>query len=488
MVYKDLREFLKSCERAGELAKISVEVDWNLEIGALTRMSFDTEGPGLLFEKIKDYPQGYRLFVGTLGTYRRYAIALGLPQDTPARNIINSYYERVKNPIKPKTVKTGLCKENVHEGDEVDLLEFPSPKWHPMDGGRYLGTFHCCITKDPDSGAVNVGLYRLMIHDKKSTGIQIFPMQDIGHHFAKYTARREPMPMAVAIGQDPVNVIVAASRFPRNVEEFDMAGALRGEPVELVECETVDLEVPATAEIVLEGEVVPGKLKLEGPFGEYAGYYSGREQQRPIFDVKCITHRNNPIHTGTLEGKPLVEDHIMNSISNSALAKKALIDDLGISGIKDVYFHPWSPSNHLAVISTASNPYPGHDKQVAFALWASKLGAENDWIMLVDDDIDPTNLNEVIWALCTRCKPDRDITIIQRGWDCSGINPRGRTLEERRKHIEMSKVIVECRFPAYSEKKDIPIISEFAEYPEEIRNKVKAIWRAYQMKGFNETT
>lgn len=466
-----LRGFIDQLFRYDEIAVVNEEVDTDLEIGAITRRTFDLQGPALLFTNIKGYPPTYRFFTGMVSTYRRYAIALGLDPQTPLKNIIREYYERIKHPIPPEEVNSGPCKENKMVGDDVDLLSFPVPKWNPKDGGKYIGTFGCVITKDPETGWVNMGVYRMMIHDRRSTGMFIVPAQHIGYHFSKYRRLNKPMPVAVAIGVDPVVVLAACGRFPFNVNELTMAGALGKQPVRVVKCETVDLEVPADSEIVLEGYVEPGKTKPEGPFGEYIGYYAGGVQERPVFEVKCITYRNNPINTGTLEGKPIVEDHIIMSIGNSALSRRALIDELGIPGVVDIAYHPWSPSNHLVVIATDGNPYPGHDKHVASALWGTKVGAGADWVIIVNKDIDITNLNEVIWAMCTRCKPDRDITIIPNFYDFAGLIPQGRDPEMIKQRRGLAKVIIDCRFPAWFRNDEIPPVSDFNEFPENVRRK-----------------
>lgn len=469
MAYADLREFIDALDKNNELLNVNEEVDTDLEIGAMTRRVFDTQGPALFFKKLKGYSDDFRFFSGMVATYRRYAISLGLDPNTHMKDIIRTYYNRIKNPIAPKIVDKGPVKENILKGDKVDLFKFPTPKWNPRDGGNFIGTFGCVITKDPETGWTNMGVYRMMIHDRNSTGMFIVPAQHIGYHFGKYKKLNKPMPTAVAIGVDPTVVLASCGRYHFNVNELEMAGALRQEPLELVKCETVDLEVPATAEIVLEGTIDPEKLRTEGPFGEYIGYYAGGIQDRPVFDVKCITHRNSPINTGTLEGKPLVEDHIIMSVGNSALSRKALIDDMGIPAVTDIAYHPWSPSNHLVVIATDGNPYPGHDKHVASALWGTKVGAGADWVVIVNKDVDITNLNEVIWAICTRCQPSRDITIIPNFYDFAGLIPQGRDPSMIKQRRGLSKVIIDCRFPAWFKPEEVPPVSDFMEFPEEIR-------------------
>ena len=487
MPYKDLRQFIKACEENEDIAIIKDEVDWDLEIGAITRRTFDLQGHAVHFEKVKGFPAGYRFFSGMVSTYGRYALALGLPMKSQVKDIIRAYYERIKKPIAPVIVQSGSCKQNKMEGDNIDIEKFPTPKWNQRDGGKFIGTFGCVVTKDPENGWINMGVYRMMIHDSKSTGMFIVPAQHIGYHFKKYKNLNRPMPAAVAIGVDPVVVLASCGRYPFNISEFDMAGALRQEPLQLVKCETLDLEVPAESEIVLEGYVDPNRLLKEGPFGEYIGYNAGGIQERPVFEVKCVTYRDNPINTGTLEGKPIVEDHLIMSIGNSALSRKALIDDIGIPAVVDVAYHPWSPSNHLVVIATDGNPYPGHDKHVASALWGTKVGAGADWVVIVNKDIDITNLNEVVWAMCTRCSPDRDITIIPNFFDFAGLIPQGRSPDMIKQRRGLSKVIIDCRFPAWFKKEEIPPVSDFYEFPEDVRQKVMEKYDKVLKKNSSES-
>jgi UbiD family decarboxylase len=452
MAHRDLREFIRQLEEQGELLRVRGEVDWKEEIGAVSRRLCDreTEGtnaPAVLFENIKGYPGG-RFFTNTLASFRRYALALGLKKETPVKEIIETYRQRIKNPVKPKVVKSGPCKENILMGKDVDLFKFPTPKWHPEDGHRYIGTFHTVIVKDPDSDWVNWGLYRLGIHDEASTGIIITPNQHVGLIYEKYEARNQPMPVVVAIGQDPIHPIVAASGFMGGVSEVDMAGGLRQAPVELVKAETCDLLVPAHAEIILEGEILPKERKMEGPFGEYTGYYGGDRFPKPVFHVTCITHRNDPILTGSEEGVPLVDDNIMGCISQSALAKWLLLDLVCVPGVKDVFFLPHCASWHFCIVS-ATNAHPGIARRITSAIWGSKfggIGGYADWVVIVDDDIDPTNIQQVLWSVATRCDPARGVQITER----RGTNvllPKIAVLDRTERGIQGSSIMIDAQFP-----------------------------------------
>lgn len=259
MAYNGLREWLAKLEEEGELRRIKAEVDWNEEIGAVAQAAYDMKdkAPALLFENIKDYQKGeYRkFFTGSLSTYGRIALMLGLPLDTPVRQIIQTVRQRVKNPVKPVMVKSGPCKENIKKGDKVNIMDIPVPKWHPLDGGRYINTFGGVVTKHPETGWVNVGIYRGMMIDGKTIAWLLGMAKHWGHHYHEYIKMGKPMPVAVVYGWDPVLPFTGCAPYPAGVCEYNIMGALRQKPVELVKCETVDLEVPASAEIVLEGYI-----------------------------------------------------------------------------------------------------------------------------------------------------------------------------------------------------------------------------------------
>jgi len=412
MPYKDLREFIDRLRVENELAEISAEVDWQYEMGGVVRKTLDLKGPALLFERVKGYETP--LFTCGVSTYPRLSLALGLPPHKSLKEIISEFKERIKKTIEPKTVATGPCKENICKGDEVDLLRFPVPFWQERDGGRYLGTWHGVVTRDPETGWTNVGMYRVMVHDRRTLGILIARDQHISLHYEKYRRMKKPMPVAIVIGMDPVLPLTFLTPVPAEMNEYDFAGGLRGEPVDLVKCETVDLEVPASAEIVIEGEIPPHERRMEGPFGEWMGHYGGKPGPRPVIHVQCITHRNNPIFRGALEGKPINEDHICTSVVLSALAHNFLKETLGIYGIRGVHFPAAAGAWGMAIVSL-NQRYPGHSRTVAHSLLGSKMGAFLKNVIVVDEDIDPFNLDEVCWAMVSRLQASRGITILQRG-------------------------------------------------------------------------
>lgn len=415
MAYQDLREWIEKLESEGELAKVTKEVDWNLEIGAIARENMDRGGPALLFENIKDHKDAIckRLITCSLSTHSRVAMMLGLPKDTPYKDIIQVWRKRTKERVKPVIIDSGPCKENIIKGDDVDLFQFPAPHWQKLDGGRYIGTFHGVVTKDPDTGWLNVGMYRQMIHDKKTTTMSVAQGQHIWFHWRKYRPRGKNMPLAVAIGWDQALPAVAASPVPTGVDEYDIMGSLRQSPVELVKCETADLYVPASSEIVLEGEVITDTSQFItcGPFGEFTGHY-GPASLRPRFTVKCITFRDDPILQGTLEGMPIIEDHTLCSVSHSAVIWDLLEERMtGITGVNS------DPSTAYAnLIVQIDNSYYGQVHQVAANVWSSHLSnmmCKN--IIVCDQDVDIYDLNRVFWALGYRVNPSKDI-IQFPGW------------------------------------------------------------------------
>lgn len=415
MAYKDLRGFIEELDRNKELLRVTCPVNWKYEIGGWIRKSVDMrpKGPALLFENIQDYPKGFRLFSNGLASYPRFALALGLPMETPPRGIINAYKERIRKPIEPVMVKTGPVKENILKGNDIDLYKFPVPWWTPRDGGRYIGTWHGMITKDAETGIRNTGLYRVMIHDKNHTGIGFLPFTQMGHHYAQRERMGKPLEVAIAIGADEVIPMVAATGFPPGVDELGMAGAIRQEAVELVKCETVDLEVPANSEIVLEGLLLPHERRPEGPFGEHTGYHGGPVRMRPIFQVTAIMHRNDAIFRGCLLGKPTAEDHTLYDIIYSGAALN-MFETHGPQGVVAVHCPPEGDSISSMVISMKPT-FIGHSRNVGRTVLSSSVGKYMKYVVVVDDDIDPFDLGQVWWAIVTRTQGSRDIEVLPFG-------------------------------------------------------------------------
>ncbi|MBQ9980020.1 MAG: UbiD family decarboxylase [Oscillospiraceae bacterium] len=491
MAYKDMREFLQKLEAEGELLHVKQQVDWKLEMGAVSRRLCDLEtkginSPAVIFDNIKDYPGG-RFFTNSMCSFRRYALALGLDKDTTPAELVHVFQDRINNPIPPVEVSRDKapCKENILTGDDIDLTKFPVPIWHEFDGHRYIGTFHAAIMRDRNGPWVNWGMYRACIHDKNTMGLNIpaaIEMKNGPLIHRDYVAKEERMPVVLAMGDCPTLPIVAAGMFPVGCSEVEMAGGLRQAPYELVKAETCDLMVPANAEIIIEGYIEPHEVKMEGPFGEYTGYYGGREAPKPVIHVTCVTHRNDPILIGSQEGVPFVDDHYMCAISMSALARNHLINTLNIPGVKDVYFHPAANWNFCVVSMTKT--FDGAANTIAHALWSSKIGYQAgyaDWIIVVDDDVDPSDINQVLWSLVTRCNPYDDIHMVQRKGGVNVLNPNIH-FEERMKMRSASGICIDAAWPWAWRAEEmrtgnqvIPPTSNWEDWPEHIRERALEI-------------
>jgi phenylphosphate carboxylase alpha subunit len=478
MPFRDLREFIAKCKQLGETQVIEQEVDWNLEVGAITRRCCELSAPAPFFQKIKDYPKGYRIFGIPLAKFRRLAIAMDLVPDAPFNEIMGKFIEGSGKAIKPRLVKEGPCKENIITGNDVDLYKFPVPFIHEGDGGRYLGTFHIIATKDPDSDWVNWGMYRLMVHTSNTMGGLVAPAQHIGMIFRnKYEARNKPMEFAVAMGTEPVTSLLGASGMPAGVSEVNIVGGIRGEPLDVIQCETVDLTVPATSEIVIEGEMRPHERKMEGPFGEYGGYRSMPTLMRPVYTVKAITHRNDPILTMDVPGIPTDDSHILQGMTMAAEIYVTL-KRFGFP-ITGVYVPPEGCCS-TAVISTKV-PYANIASRIASGVWASAVGHFVVKIIIVDDDVDPTNLQEVFHAWATKCHPIRGTTVIPQAVYTPAYPYYS---PEEVKNNQGVNVYYDCTFPRRWPKEHRAVRSSFRDiYPKEIQEKVLANWGKY---GFKE--
>lgn len=404
----DLRSFIQRLEEAGELARIKVEVDWKFELGAVARKASGIpNSPALLFEKVKGYHTP--VFTSGLMTFRRIAIALGLDPATGENTLVQTYVERTAHPVKPVIVQDGPCKEQKYFGKEVDVLRFPVPWWAELDGGRYIGTWHQVVTRDPGTGWTNVGTYRMMVHEPNLCGIQFSPFQHIAMMYQKYKNMNKPMPVAVVIGTDPVAMMVSGAPFPTGVNEWDMAGALRQKSMELVKCETVDLEVPAYAEIVLEGEVTINETHPEGPFGEHTGYYGGGIRELPTVRINCITHRNNPIFRGTAVGVPVTEQTRLSGFAWTTAAW-AMYKQAGFAGVTAINC-PAGSDPELCAIIAIKKSYASQGLDAGRLFLSNKVGKQMKHVIVVDDDINVYDLSQVLWAVNTRMQAGRDIYI-----------------------------------------------------------------------------
>ncbi len=431
---RDLREWLQLVDNHGLLARVQAPVDTNQEMSALTYMVGQTiGGPALLFENIKGHP-GARSLWNILGSsLDRIALAVGLPTGMKAMDLILAYRERLQRRIPPVVVdgSTAPVNENVLLGDEVDVLRFAPPQHWPLDGGRYIGTADAVITRDPDGGWLNYGTYRMMVHDRNHVGLYMSPGKDARLHIDRAWELGKPIEVAAVWGIMPALFMVASQGFPKTMSELDYAGGLMGAPMELVQGAVTNLLIPAQAEIVMEGVIHPGSSRLEGPFGEFQGYYGRPEAVAPLVEVKALHFRNQPIHTNALMADyPACEQNVFFSIIRSARIWDDL-DALGVPGIKGVYCHPAAAGGFGVTVISMEQRYAGHAPQV-LALAAQCPGGAyyTKWIIAVDEDVDPTSMDQVIWAMSTRCNPTEDIDILRQTWS-TYLDPTKNPPEER---------------------------------------------------------
>ncbi|MFC1962881.1 UbiD family decarboxylase [Chloroflexota bacterium] len=418
MGYVDLREYLGALENQHKLHHVEVEVDKDWEVAAVSRRVFQRipshKRQALQFNHVKGF--AIPIVVGTLGASPEvYALAL----KCAVEEISDCWDQAQLHPIKPQRVNSGPCQENVLEGEKADITIFPIPIWTvEHDPGPYI-TAGCVVTRDPATGAYNVGTYRLQVKDKRKLGIQSGERQHGFRHRQKYEARDLPTPVAIVLGPDPTIEMASVGKFSPVVDEYDIAGGLRKEPVPLVKCVTVPLEVPATAEIVIEGEIPPMYREPEGPFGEYTGYMSASGKQMPVINITCITHRNNPIYRAFFSQMPPSESSCIRRVGQEQPLLKHLKDDLALP-VRDVHITENSGASSFMLISVRDHR-PGQVKQIVHAAWGFQPGS-GKFTIVMDDDIDIRDPFWVEWAMSTRVQPERDIEI-ERNVLPMGLDP-----------------------------------------------------------------
>jgi len=475
--FKDNREYIEALRNTGDLVDVYQEVHWDLELGAIVRRICEKKAPAAYFHSITDYP-GFTALGAPLATYRRLAMVLGLEPDAPIPKIAEEYKKRTTgNPIRPKIIdkKDAPCKEVILLGDKADLFELPAPMVHDGDGGRYLCTWHFVVAKDLDSDFTNWGMYRQMVYDEKTMVGPVLPFSDMGKMFYnKYVPKNLPMPFATVISPDPLSAIASAA--PSPIDEADYAGMLMGEPVELVKCETCDLYVPAHAEIIIEGVILPNVQLDEAPFGEYTGYRTSPRDKRAVYRVKAITMRKDPILCVSNMGVPTDEGQLLRSFTLGLEMERLLREQ----GIPTTGVFMWPESTHHLVVVGVRPIYANIATQVGQLLFGSKLGPWFHMVVVVDDQTDIYDYNEVIHALCTKCHPKRGIRVEEHGVG-TPLNPFASP--EERIFGRAPKVIFDCIFPPEWPKSALPMKVSFNNvYPKEIQEKVLANWRKYGFK------
>lgn len=415
MSFTDLREWIETVDELGELRRVS-GADWQEEIGAITEIYQRNPGQeALLFDNVPGYPSSYRVLSTILNSPSRIALTMGLDPDTSLAELTEWFRDQSDDMEyeEPTVVSDGPVLENVDEGDDIDITKFPVPKWHELDGGRYIGTADIVITRDPDDGWINFGSYRSMIQSEDEVGVMSSPGKHGREHMDKYHDRGEACPIAIVCGVNPELYWVSGTEVPRGNSEYAYAGWWRDEPVEIVNSELTGLPLPAHAEIVLEGFIEPGNTCMEGPLGEWTGYYAGGEDEEMVVDIKHVLHRDDPILTGSPPSKPPCEEVYFRCPVRAGNIWSAL-EDAGVPGIEGVWCDPAGGSRLLVYVSI-DQQYAGHAVQVGqLAGHIPQNNYMNRYVVVVDNDIDPTSRADIIWAIGTRVHPPRDIHITER--------------------------------------------------------------------------
>jgi UbiD family decarboxylase len=407
MIARDLREWLDQLDSEGNLLRIKEELNLEPDIGALGKAVCDLQGPGILAENISGY--NTQLCIGLSASFKRSAMALGLPREASFKEIKEKWRSTFdKYPVKSKIVKDAPCKENIVLEEDVNLFQFPVPRLNTNDSSFYL-TKTTCITRDPDSDWVNVGMYRMMILDRNKTGFMVQYFQHAAAHYFRARKTGKPLEVAVAYGTAPHIPIISGSPLPSGWNEFDFAGALRGEPEELVMAETVNLPVPATAELVLEG-VIKEPAVFEGPFGEFAGSYS-TAYMTPVFEISAITHRNDLIMDHLYIGRGRTETDYMTDLATISSIEQDLMPRF--PQITEIAF---LTPKWLNCVVQGKWTHRGQPIKVMSAIWGSSRMINPKMVTIVDEDINPWDADEVMWAIGARCQADKDVYMMPGGF------------------------------------------------------------------------
>ena len=397
MPFRDLREFLSFLETKGELLKTGKPVDVKYEISSYIRKTSDMHGPALLFENVKNF--NMPVLGGLFATRERAFLAL----ETSPEAYVNKFQSALEHLMPPRLVRDAPCKEVIHTGTNVDLGKLPIPIFSERDPAPFI-TIGLSISRNLKTGQKNTSIYRLQVKGHNRLGI-------MAQHLVRQLVEAENigrgLPVAIAIGTDPVLPLATQWMAPYGTDEMELAGALRGEPVEVVKAETVDLEVPATAEIIIEGTVLPNIREQEGPFGEVSGYYTPANP-KPIIEISAITHRKNPIFQAALTGMPTTENHILKQLPLEATFYWMLKKEF--PGVTAVHFPAAGTVGMIAVIAM-KQAYESEARNVIATMLGSR---RNKIIIVVDDDIDIFDMEKVLWAVATRSQADEDVVIFPR--------------------------------------------------------------------------
>jgi UbiD family decarboxylase len=453
VTYKDLRDFITQVDKLGALRRVD-GADPRFEIGGITEVAAGRpECPALLFDDIKGFAKGFRVFTNATTNPQRAALALGLDPLLRPLDALKAWMTKRQTlrMIPPVETKTAAFLQSSTRGDHVDLARFPAPFWHRQDGGPYIGAASLVIMRDPETGWINASIYRVQVHGRNKVTVQF---DHPGRHGAiiakKYWDQGKPCPLAVVNGEDPALFIAGFEYLPAGASEYDFAGAIKGAPIETHPGPMTGLPIPAQAEIILEGELLPPSeaTLLEGPFGEFTGYYAADKRPCPVMVVTAAHHRDDPILLGSPPMKP---PRFHFGLPFRAAGIWSNLETAGVTDVAGV----WQHVAQLMTVVALKQRYDGHAKRAAL------IAAANSYmgrlVVVVDDDVDPSDINDVMWAITTRCEPAEQVDIVRNAWS-SALDPRIPPDAKERGVTSHSKLIIEAvrpfgwmgKFPATS--------------------------------------
>jgi UbiD family decarboxylase len=451
-MYQGLREFIELVDQLGALRRIE-GADPRFEIGGITEVAAGMpDCPALLFDAIKGHRAGYRVFSNATTNVQRAALALGLDPTLRPLDALKAWMEKRKGlqPIAPVNVKAAAFQENTQTGSDVDIARFPAPIWHRHDGGPFIGSGSIVVMRDPDNGWINASIYRVQVHGRNKVTVQF---DHGGRHGAiiarKYWDRGESCPIAVVHGEDPALFIAGFEYLPDGRSEYEFAGSIKGAPIKVCAGPQTGLPLPASAEIIFEGHLLPmNEATLpEGPFGEFTGYYAATARPGPVMDVTAIHHRNDPILLGSPPMKP---PRFHFGLPFRAATIWSNLEAAGVTDVTGV----WQHVSQLMTVVALRQRYDGHAKRAGLVAAAHSYMARI--VVVVDDDIDPSNLADVMWAVTTRCEPSDNIDVLRNAWS-SALDPRIAPADKDRGVTSHSKAIIEaCRPFAWRDKFPTP--------------------------------
>jgi len=469
----DLRTWLAEVEKLGELRHVR-GADWNLELGAISELNVKKDvPPALLFDEIKGYPKGFRVLTCSTSSPARLSSILRLALQRTHHGLVETLrgkpaqWQAAASRFPATVVKKGPALEHVDR--EVDVLKFPAPLWHELDGGRYIGTGCSVVTRDLDSDWINVGTYRVQVLDRNHVALDMVPGKHGRIHYEKHKAAGKRFPVVIACGADPLGYLISGIEVPFGMCEYNYIGAILNSPVAVIAGELTGLPFPAASEIVLEGFVEPRDERTEGPFGEFHGYYPGKEGIAPVVSVQRVYYRSDPILMGSPPAKPPNDYSYSKAVMRSALLHDAVVA-AGVPDVRAVWAHEIGGARMFNVVSIKQR-YAGHARQAGHILSQCGVGAYmSRYSVVVDEDIDPANLQEVMWAVATRTEPAVDIDIIERGM---GSKNDPMFIAYRYDAPYSSKAVIDACRP-WDHLDDFPPVAEASK---ELQQKIRAKWK-----------